>query len=117
LTDASSNSAAAAGSVASSFSAGSQEAAKTLKLKLFEADFGEIVIRSFDEVINASDTFGNEDLPILIEIRFSQKVKGPALRRDARVGINPEGEMRLGATDAAKGTVLSARSPLEGDGS
>ena len=44
LTRAATTNPAAAGSVASRFSAGSQEAAETLKLKLLEANFGEIVI-------------------------------------------------------------------------
>jgi len=39
LTEAATTNNAAAGSVASSFSAGSQEAAETLKLKLLETDF------------------------------------------------------------------------------
>ena len=66
---------AAAGSVASSFSAGSQETAEALKLKLLEANFGEIVIGSFDEVIDTADSFSGEGWPIVIKVCFNQESK------------------------------------------
>jgi hypothetical protein len=79
LTEASTTSAAAAGCVASSYSAGSQEATKTLKFGVFESDNDELLISGISNVINSRKTFSDEDWPKLLEIRFVQESEESSL--------------------------------------
>jgi hypothetical protein len=74
LEDATTNTA-AAGSVASSSSAGLQEAAKTLKFGGFESDNDELLISGISKVINTRKTFSDEGWPIVITVCFIEESK------------------------------------------